>query len=113
MTSRKSVGPLQLTRAPRLPRIGATTVRRSTAPVATFTAAIMTMACGFGFPAVHAAGTACSQDTYTVPPAGTGFDACEQPFAADTGWVCQCTPSVESVSMITLGTTGPNFVQVM
>jgi hypothetical protein len=54
---------------------------------------------------VHPAGTLCTQGTYTMPPAGTGFDPCAQASAVETMVVRQFTPSVESVSMIGLGTT--------
>src|SRR5712692_8779351 len=112
MTSRRSAALLQATILSPDPLMGAMTVRLVTVPFPTSKVAIIPLAAVM-LKLVHPAGTLCSQDTYSVPPAGTGFEPCAQASGVEIIVVRQFTPSVESVSMMGLGTALEKKVQVM
>src|SRR5712664_2931911 len=109
ITSRRSNGLLQATILSPEPLMGPMAVRLATVRLATSTVAIMALAAVM-LALVHPAGTLCTQDTYTLPPAGTGFDPCAQASKVETMVVRQFTPSLESVSMMGLATTAEKNV---
>src|SRR5713101_6441183 len=112
ITSRRSAALLQATILSPEPLIGPMAVRLATVPLATSTVAIIAFAAVM-LKSVHPAGVLCSHDTYRVPPAGTGFEPWAQASAVESLVVRQVTPSVESVSMMGLGTAVEKKVQVM
>jgi hypothetical protein len=62
---------------------------------------------------VQPSGTLSSHETKRVPPCGTGFELWAQASEPESMVVRQCTPPVESVSMMGLWGAREKNVQVM
>src|SRR5260370_41860142 len=99
MTCRRSAALLQATILSPEPFSAAMVVMRETVPVPAATLAIIWPAAVM-LALVHPAGMDCSQETYTVFPAGTGLEPCAQAPAAEPVVVVQRPRSVDWLSMI-------------
>src|SRR5260370_6228564 len=112
MPSRRSCALLQATILSPDPLTGAVVVLPSAVALATSNVAIRSLA-AVTVKFVHPSGTLSSHETNRVPPCGTGFDPWAQASEPESMVVRQCTPSVESVSMMGLWGAREKNVQVM